>query len=125
MKKKSNDLVIYLLFVLGVFSLLFLIFNGGEKKSIKYYQIIDYFKNDQVYGYDLKLGSGDLSLVIKEKQEKTEKVLYEEPDAKLMFAKPDVVLTQQKLFLLDLCRSQIRIINCLILRYFCLILKIM
>ena len=107
MKKKSNDLIIYLLFVLGVFSLLFLIFNGGEKKSIKYYQIIDYFKNDQVYGYDLKLGSGDLSLVIKEKQEKTEKVLYEEPNENLLFAKPDVVLKQQKLFLLDLCRAQI------------------
>ena len=107
MKKKSNDLIIYLLFVLGVFSLLFLIFNGGEKKSIKYYQIIDYFKNDQVYGYDLKLGSGDLSLVIKEKQEKTEKVLYEEPDTNLLFAKPDVVLKQQKLFLQDLCKAQI------------------
>lgn len=106
MKKNSRGILIFLSILLFS-SFIFLIANGDEKKTKKYYQIIDYFKKDKVYGYELKLNSGALSLIVEEENRQTKKEFYDLPNKDLMFKNPGLAIEVSKALIKDLYKYPI------------------
>ncbi|MBP0979622.1 MAG: ATP-dependent zinc metalloprotease FtsH [Oscillospiraceae bacterium] len=74
-KNKGNGIVAYvtiaMIIILG--GMFFLVKNT---KPLQYYQVIEYFQKDNVKEFELNLGSGQLTMILKDKQEP---VVYKVP----------------------------------------------
>jgi cell division protease FtsH len=92
--KKSNEFIIYIIFVLLIIFIPFLFFKGEKKEVVKYYQIVDYFRKDRVVGFDIKLGSGDLTVAVEKTQARTIDVLCNLPTLSLLIETPDTAFNQ-------------------------------
>ncbi|MDR1353923.1 MAG: ATP-dependent zinc metalloprotease FtsH [Oscillospiraceae bacterium] len=92
--KKNNSLIIYLAFLLVILLMPFLFFRGAETRPLKYYQVVDYFRQDKVLGFDLKFSNGELTLLVEESKAQTIPFKSVLPSEEMFLENPTLALRQ-------------------------------
>lgn len=65
-KKVLKNLLLYLGVPVLIFFVIFMVMSRNpQTENYKYYEILNFFENDQVEGYTLNLGSGEMEIAIK------------------------------------------------------------
>ena len=85
-KKVIKNLALYLGIPILIFLVIYFVLNQAPKQETsKYSDILNYFETDQVTGYALDLGTGEMLLTTKGEGDTPAEVYYEVPDINLFY----------------------------------------